>query len=145
MSKTEQILEFLREEGYKAHTDDDGDIVFKCQGKTLLFMPHEDDDEYFHLVLPAFWDAEGEEFAPACAACSQLNARLKVAKVFIPRDSVWATAEMFISPFEGFKAIFDRTVNLLTSIPEEFRRIVNELEGSDEDEDEDEDEDGELD
>lgn len=40
---TEELQKILQTEGYIAHVDDDGDLTFKAQGRTLYMTLSEDD------------------------------------------------------------------------------------------------------
>src|SRR5438045_2642816 len=106
MSKAEMYMEFLREQGYVPRLDDDGDVVFKCEGRTYILFGEEKDEPYFRLVFPAFWPLEtAPEEEQARTAINELNAEMKVMKLFVLRDDVWAAVEMFLEPIDSFQAI----------------------------------------
>jgi hypothetical protein len=48
-------------------------------------------------------------------AINELNADLKVIKLYIVRNNVWAGVEMFIDPIENFRAVFPRSMRLLAN------------------------------
>ena len=107
MSKVAKYMEFLREEGYVPKFDEDGDVVFKCEGRTYILFAEEKDATYFRLAFPAFWEIESaDEEDQAREALNDLNAKMKVMKLFIVRDNVWASVEMFLDPIDSFKAVF---------------------------------------
>lgn len=56
MSKVDRVRvfsEFLREEGYSPKTDDDGDILFKAEGKSYLIIFDDEDEQFFRIVQHA--------------------------------------------------------------------------------------------
>ena len=65
-------------------------------------------------MFPNFWSIESEaEREKVVHACTTATASTKVAKVFIVRDNVWATIELFCSPPEHFMSVFDRSMGAL--------------------------------
>src|SRR5262249_34009666 len=116
MSKAERYCENMREEGYGRRVDDDADVVFKKEGRTYSQFADEEDKTYFRLAFPAFWEIESEdEDEQARQAINELNADLKVIKLYIVRNNVWASVEMFIDPIENFRAVFPRSIRLLAN------------------------------
>jgi hypothetical protein len=105
---------FLAGEGYPHEIDNDGDVLFKCEGRSYFILISENDHEYFKLVFPGFWsidnDAERERVERAALLAT---ADTKVAKVYPVGDNVWATIELFCMPPENFKAVFRRSMSAL--------------------------------
>lgn len=121
MTKTEMYLQFLKEEGYVPRTDDDGDIIFKVEGGSYLLFAAEDDQEFFRLAFPFFWEIESEEERQrALVAASRVTADMKLAKVYLVEDNVWASVEMLIDPIENFKPVFRRSLDILRHSVHEF-------------------------
>ena len=120
-SKAELYLNYLKDEGYVPRVDDDGDVVFKREGGLYFLKADEEDRNYFQLVFPAFWKIESDaEEEKARAAINELNANMKVLKLFVVRDNVWATVEMFVDPIENFQGLFGRSIRLLASGASKF-------------------------
>jgi hypothetical protein len=122
MTKAHLYMDYLREEGYVPRLDDDGDVVFKYEGGTYILFADEKDPAYFRLAFPNFWEIESEEEErQVLDVINELNGRLKVVKFFIPRDDLWASVEMFIDPIENFRAVFARSISLLSQAVGMFR------------------------
>jgi hypothetical protein len=117
MSKEERVemyRGFLRGEGYVPEDGPDGHLVFKVEGRTYLIIVDEADEDFFRIVFPNFWSVENEEDRVKIeGAALHATAGTKVAKVFPVRDNVWATIEIFCSPPEGFKTVFQRSMSAL--------------------------------
>ena len=108
MTKKKLFMRFLREDGFRPKIDED-DIVFKFEGKTHYIETNESDESYFRLILPNFWQIDTpEEESHALVVMSEVNAEIKVAKIYQRKDSIYATVEMFIDSMEGFKQVFPR-------------------------------------
>lgn len=105
---------YLVEEGYSPKTDDDGDVVFKYEGKHYCIIIDEQDEDFFRLIFPNFWSIDSEaERSKVLEAAVYSTAKTKVAKVFVVRDDTWAAIEMFCSPPEAFKIVFRRSLSAL--------------------------------
>lgn len=129
MSKAEMYLEHLREEGFAPRLDDDNDVVFKYEGKTFFLSCDDEDEPFFRMLLPAFWDIESEEEeCRVLKAVTTVNTRMKVVKLIVMRQNVWASVELFLDPFESFKSFFVRCLDLLVSGMHEFRKVMHEQE-----------------
>lgn len=129
MTKAERAKmyeDFLREEGYLPQIDNDGDVVFKMEGRTFLILIDPKDDEFLQVCLPNFWPIESEdERERAQVAANYATEQTKVAKVFPVADNMWATAELFCSPPEMFKPVFRRFLSAITTAVETFRDRMN--------------------
>ena len=128
MTKAEMFLEHLRQEGYAPRFEDD-DVIFKYEGKTFILNCDEEDKPFFRLLLPAFWEIESEEEERrALKAINAVNLRMKVLKVFSVNQNVWASVELFLDPFESFKLVLGRCLDLLVSGMHAFRKEMHEQE-----------------
>lgn len=106
--------DFLLKEGYTPTIDQDGDVIFRAEGRTYAILIDERDEEFFRIVFPNFWPIESkQERLKVEQAALQATAETKVAKVFPVRDNVWASIEMFCSPPEVFKTVFARSMSAL--------------------------------
>lgn len=129
MSKAEIYLEHLRQEGFVPRLDDDNDVIFKYEGKTFLLSGDDEDKPFFRLLLPAFWEIESEEEeCQVMKAMNIVNMRMKAMKLFAVDQNVWASVEMFLDPFDSFKRVLDRCLDLLVSGMHEFRKAMSEQE-----------------
>lgn len=126
MTKAELYSNYLRDEGYQPKIDGDGDVVFKAQSLTYILFADEDDREYYRLTIPNFWPIESEkERAQAYAAAGKATAQMKVAKVSVVKDNLWASVEMLIDPIENFTKVFERSLRILQASVEVFRDEMN--------------------
>lgn len=128
-AKAQMYADFLREEGYQPKIDGDGDVIFKHEGRTY-YIDVNDDDKYFQLVFPTFWDIESEEErARVAIAANDATYKTKVAKVVAVRDfkDVSAYLEVFLTGPEEFKPIFARCLTALQGAVGNFKEKMDEL------------------
>jgi hypothetical protein len=125
-------IDFLKEEGYQPSVDDDGDVVFKSEGKTLFINVLEDDPAYFRLVLANIWPIESEnERGQVYIATDFSNAKAKVTKSYVVRDNVWVGIELFLPKPEDFKGVFKRSMSALNNGVAQFVSKMREQQGTD--------------
>lgn len=123
--KIAYLEQLLKEEGYLPKIDEDGDLVFKSEGKTLFIPADSNDDEFLRIALPSFWSIDSEEeLNVAAKVCCEVNKKVKVAKVFFVGDSVWASVEMFASPIQSVHDVLSRCINVLTLATADFCRAM---------------------
>lgn len=125
--RAEMYRAFLEEEGYRPRIDDDGDVIFKCEGRNYIIILDDEDDEFFRIVYPNFWGIESEpELAEVKEAALNATIRVKVAKVFPVGDSTWAEIELFCFPPEAFKPVFRRCLAALQTAVQTFISTMGE-------------------
>lgn len=124
-SAAQQIyLDYLADEGFKAHIDSDGDIGFKYEGGDYYVIVDED-NQFFRLVYPAFWKLDDDaEIKRALVAAEQVNDKVKTGKVMFVGEWVWASVESFVEDREDFKPIFSRSLGALRST---WRTFIDEM------------------
>jgi hypothetical protein len=118
----ERYLEFLAEEGYRPRIDANGNVAFKCEGRSYVIMIDEKDEMFFYLVYRDFWPIESdEELVRVMDAALAVIADTKVVKLFPMGDTnTWAAIELFCYPPETFTAVFERCLKALRDAVEKF-------------------------
>jgi len=107
-------VSFLKREGYNPSIDDDGDVAFKSEGKNYFISIDEKDPQFFRLVFPAFWKIEDESERKAVSQAALHSSTVtKCAKVFVVKDNVWASIELFLAKPSDFEPIFSRSLSAL--------------------------------
>ena len=108
MKTTEMVLEFLRKEGFCPDVDqDNGNIVFKFQMTTFIFVNNDADEDFFQLCMPNIYDVTDDNREMVFEAMNKVNYTLKVMKAAIIHDSVC----LF------FENLLDQTPDVTTIIP----------------------------
>lgn len=115
-------LDFLASEGFRPEVDEDGDVRFRHEGRTLFLFRDPKDPEYFRISLPGAWECEGpEEEARALAAANAVNRDLKVVKCVLVDGVVWISVEQLLDPPDTFRAVFARLLDLVGSAAWQIR------------------------
>ncbi len=114
-------MDYLTAEGYRPEIDQDGDVKFKREGKTLFILVTANDPEFFQVILPNIWPIEDEnERMKVLAAADYSNATSKASKVFINSSNVWVAIEMFVASPGDFKGVFNRALASLDNGASKF-------------------------
>jgi hypothetical protein len=124
-----KYLDFLAEEGFRPQINANGDVAFKYEGGNYLIKIDEKDEAFFYLAYPNFWRiASDKELVQVKEAALAVTAANKVVKIFPVKDTdTWATIELFCSPSETFKAVFDRCLRSLRGAVEDFKAKMKEM------------------
>ena len=114
MKTTERVLNFLREQGFRPEVDtDNGNIIFKYQMKTFLFINNDEDEEFFQLIMPGIFDVTEDNREVVLEALNKTNSSYKVVKCSIIRDEVWVFFESLLDSTPEVRDIIPRALDML--------------------------------
>ena len=120
--RVELCRNLLLDEGYRAAIDDDGDLIFKSEGRSF-FIILDDDEVFFRIVMPNIWQLESAgERANAVRAAHDVVKELKVAKVFCVENNVWCSAELFFGEVNHLKPVLNRLILVVNQAATRFAR-----------------------
>jgi hypothetical protein len=121
-----RVHDYLAEQGYRPHFDDDGDIVFRVEGMSWVVLFTADDAHFYRVCVPNFWSIDDEDEAHAAeVAADYVNARVKSAKVFRVKSDTWAALEGFYQEPEHFIAILPRAIGSVKACVVEFLKLMH--------------------
>lgn len=122
---TQLYFDFLQTEGYVPTVNEQNDVVFKQEGKTFVISVDEEDDQFLRIVFPNFWSLESsEEMVRALAMANAVNSRIKVGKIVVVKNQVWAVAEMFIDSSPELDEFVPRILHILRRTAEAFGTLM---------------------
>ncbi len=129
MNKKELILQILEKMGYKPEIDNDGDIMFRYQMKSIFVMTGDEDEKYVSVMLPQFHEIVDGEETLVLAVCNKMTRELKLAKVYVDQTfkNVTATCEFFYNNAEALEDCIAKSLELLGVIRTVFRKNKAEL------------------
>lgn len=125
MTTTESVLEFLRKEGFCPEVDENGSIVFKYQMVTFLLINNEEDNDFFQLTIPYIYDVTDDNRDIMLEAANKTNTTMKVAKICVIDDSVWALFEILLDQSPAVEDIMPRALNILMATRQTFYENIN--------------------
>lgn len=113
MKTTERVLEFLKTQGFCPEVDEHGGIIFKYQMATFLFINNDEDEEFFQLAMPHIYQVTDDNRDIVLEAANKTNTSMKVTKISVLGDSVWAFFEILLDQSPDVKDIIPRALNIL--------------------------------
>ena len=126
-------MDILLEEGFRPKTDEEGDLIFKSEGRSIFIRIDPEDTEFLILCCPNLWKCESEEDEiRGLAAAAYATATTKVAKVSIVSNHAWASVELFLPSPEDFKAILLRSLSAMHAAIRNFIDKIEEFQKEDE-------------
>ena len=129
MKKKELILATLEKMGYSPELDNDGDIRFLYQMKTIYVMTGDEEEPYISMMLPQFHEIEDGQETMVLAVCNKLTRELKLAKVYVDQTfkNVTATCEFFYANNEALEQNLRNSLQMLGVVRTVFRKDLAEL------------------
>ena len=115
MNKKELILQILEKMGYKPEIDNDGDIMFRFQMKSVFVMTGDEDEKYVSVMLPQFHEIVDGEETLVLAVCNKMTRELKLVKVYVDQT------------FKNVTACLVHSLELLGVVRSVFRKNKTEL------------------
>ena len=130
MNKRELVKNVLEVMGYKPMVDDDGDIAFHYQMKTIYVLgTQQEESKYLVVMLPQFHEIhEGEEIK-TLTVCNKLTRDVTLAKVFIDKTlkDVTACCEFYFCDEECLDTQLKHSLEILGQIRSVFYKALEEL------------------
>lgn len=128
------IVDHLKNEGFVPRIDEDGDVVFKAEGRTYFVNFERDGDDglwFFRLVFPNFWSVDDEDERKRMEhAALVATRRIKSAKIFLTDDDTCGSIEVFTSSPQEFVKIVLRSLSALQGAVRLFQAEMDRSEGA---------------
>lgn len=115
--------------GYKPQEDDDGDLSFIYQMKTIFVLMNNEDEPYLTVMLPHFSEIEEGEETLTLATCNSVTRDLKFGKVYIDQTlkNVSAECDFYYTDEESLIQNLERSICVLGIIRPVYRKVKNSL------------------
>ena len=121
MKTTERVMEFLKQQGFCPEIDpENGNIIFKYQMRTFIFINNDEDESFFQLALPGIVDVTEDNRELVLEACNKTNFGIKVIKCCIPRNDVWIFFENLLDSSPEVSDIIPRALAILQGAQMQF-------------------------
>ncbi|MBO4658041.1 MAG: hypothetical protein J5637_00305 [Prevotella sp.] len=119
LSLRNNIMSFLKEEGYVPTIDEDGDIQFKREGDVYFISVSESDSAPYYVELMKLY-GYGETYTKAkvTSLIPEIN-KYKMIKLMIGDSSWWFESEMFVANSNAFTSVFNRILKAMDAAEEE--------------------------
>ncbi|MCC8177451.1 MAG: YbjN domain-containing protein [Bacteroidales bacterium] len=130
---TSKVLTTLHDLGFQTEEIPGYGHLFQYEGLMFLYMPDEDDEQFFRITLPNIHKFENEDRAFILDIVNEVNNRLKYSKTFATGNDVWISYEQRLGP--DADSILEETVDFaIKAVGATVTLFHNLLEGEDESE-----------
>jgi len=122
---TKLYYDYLQTEGFRPEVNEQNDVVFKQEGKTYVISVDEEDNQFLRVIYPNFWTlTDNEDMLRAMAMSNAVNSRIKVGKIIVVNNQVWAVAEMFIDSTPELSDFLPRLLHILRHTADTFGTLM---------------------
>lgn len=125
MKTSENVFNYLKNEGLVPKYDDRGNIEFKFQMRNFLFFVNDDDEQFFQLTMPNIFEVTDDNRMAALEAMNQINDTTKVIKLTVTKsDWVWESTEIMLDSTPELDDLFPRLLNILLNTRQQFYDLM---------------------
>lgn len=126
MTTSQAVLEFLKDEGFRPNVDEEnGNIHFRFEMKSFIFVNNDEDDTFFQLVMPGIFDITEDNRDMALEAANKVNRSIKVAKTVVFEDSVVLFFEVILDENPEVGSVLTRGLGILDAARQSFYEAMN--------------------
>lgn len=125
MKTSELMLNFLKEQGLMPQVMDNGNLVFKYQMRTFVYVENDEDDRYLQFVMPGIFDVTDDNRDVALMAANATCTRVKIAKAIVTDDDVCIFAECFLDTTPVLEDMVPRLLDILLAGQQTFYEQLN--------------------
>lgn len=130
MKKKELIMSVLEKIGYSPEIDNDGDIMFPFEMKTIYVLTEDDDEPHISMIHPKVYEIEDGQETLALAVCNKMTRERRMVKVFIEEHSfkrVLANCDFFYANEDALESNIRHSLDVLSGACTIFRHGKAEL------------------
>ena len=129
MTNKETIMSALQKMGLQPELDEDNDILFQYQMKSIYVMVEEGEEPYVSVLLPQFHRLEEGKEALELAVCNKMSRDYKLMKVFVDLsfESVTAACEFYYANEESLTLSLRKSLKMLGIARGAFKKETAEL------------------
>lgn len=126
MTTTQAVLEFLTEQGFRPSVDNDnGNIHFRYEMRSFIFVNNDDDETFFQLVMPGIFDVTSDNRDIALEAANKVNRTTKVAKAVVFDEGVALFYEIILDENPEVGSVLSRGLGILNYARQKFFEGIN--------------------
>ncbi len=125
MKTSENVFNYLKEQGLVPKYNDNGNIEFKYQMRSFIFFANDNDEQFFQLTMPSIFKVTDDNRMAALEAMNQINDTTKVIKLTVTKNgNVWESTEIMLDSTPELDDIFPRLLNILLNTRQKFYDLM---------------------
>lgn len=107
--------------------EENGNITFRYQMLSFLFVKNDEDQSFFQLILPAIFDVTEDNYTQVLKAVNEVNLGMKVVKVSVVGNSVWLFLESLLDHTPDISDIMPRALQILQNAQQRFYQEYHQI------------------
>lgn len=125
MKTSENVFNYLKEQGLVPKYNDNGNIEFKYQMRSFIFFSNDDDEQFFQLTMPSIFTVTDDNRMAALEAMNEINDTTKVIKLTVTKNgNVWESTEIMLDSTPELDDFFPRLLNILLNTRQKFYDLM---------------------
>lgn len=123
------IVKVLEEMGFRPYVDEDGDVGFRFQLKTIFVLNSNESENYLVLNMPQFYEIEDGDEAIALTACNKVTRELKLIKVYVDQNfkTISANSEFLYADEDSLVKNIEYSLEILSVVRRLYRRTFEDM------------------
>ena len=123
------IVKVLEKMGFRPYVDEDGDVGFRFQMKTIFVLNSNESENYLVLNMPQFYEIEDGDEAIALTACNKVTRELKLIKVFVDQNfkTISANSEFLYADEDSLVKNIEYSLEILSVVRRLYRRTFEDM------------------
>ena len=119
----DNILSYIKAEGFQPTIDDDGDIKFKRQGDIYYVIMSENDTDPMYVTLSKFFNyGTNLTKTKVTLATTEIN-KYKMCKLHVLDDSFKLNMELYLKQSSAFTSVFYKLLDIMDSAEDELSEM----------------------
>ena len=120
------LFDYLKEQGLVPKYNDSGNIAFKYQMRSFLYLVNDNDKQFFQLTMPNIFTVTDDNRMAVMEAMNEVNDTTKVVKLVVPKNNrVWGVTEILMDGTPELDDLVPRLLNILLTAYKSFNDIIN--------------------
>lgn len=126
----------LKAMGFDLEELSDFATLIHYEGLSLLNLWEDDDENFFRMALPRFYDVTDDNRAQLLDIVNRINLQLKYTKICVDDDSIWAYYEHFVTTETNVESLLEHAIHTLQVTLFTFHHYIDGDETEEDDDDE---------
>lgn len=125
MKTSELVFDYLKHQGLMPEYNEKGNIWFKYQMLSFLFLSDDNDMSFFNLTLPRIYDVTDDNRLAVFEAINEVNENTKVVKLSISGNQVWCATEIMMDTTPELDDLVPRLLGILMTSRDKFYKYID--------------------
>lgn len=103
MKSIDFARQFIADKGFAVKEENEDCLVFNYQTNSVQFWWDADEENYFMLTIPFFFEIKSDQAESAKSICAELTTQVRQVKLYVVHSVIVAAAEIYFMGEDDFK------------------------------------------